>query len=92
VTPEIRLFLPDEKKFATISELSAVARKKYPSQRIITIDGLRVEFADGWFLVRASNTQPALILRAEAENKKLLTGYLAELKNLLREAGIKNDG
>jgi len=89
-TPEIRVFLPDEKKFATINRLRTIAREKYCSARIITIDGVRVEFADGWFLVRASNTQPALILRVEAENKKILNRYFGELKDLLKKAGVKN--
>lgn len=90
VSPEIRLFLPDEEKFATISKLQQIAQEKYPSARIVTIDGVRVEFTDGWFLARASNTQPALILRVEAKNEKLLKRYFAELKSLLEKVGIKN--
>lgn len=81
-TPELRRECPDEKKFAVIESLKARLLER--SLEINPIDGIRVEFPDGWGLIRASNTQPALVLRFEgetaarmAEIRDLLTGELA---------------
>jgi phosphomannomutase/phosphoglucomutase len=81
-TPELRRECPDEKKFAVIESLKA--RLLGRSLEINPIDGIRVEFLDGWGLIRASNTQPALVLRFEgdtsarmSEIRDLLTGELA---------------
>jgi len=81
-TPELRRECPDEKKFVVIESLKA--RLLGRSLEINPIDGIRVEFPDGWGLIRASNTQPALVLRFEgetaarmAEIRDLLTGELA---------------
>jgi phosphomannomutase/phosphoglucomutase len=69
-TPEIRYEVPDEIKFELVSR--AVARFKADKTQGITevvdVDGARILWEDGWALVRASNTQPALVLRFEAEN------------------------
>ncbi len=64
-TPEIRFDCPDEIKFKIVEEAKE-AFKEYPA---ITIDGIRIDFNDGWGLIRASNTQPALVLRFEAKDK-----------------------
>ncbi len=61
-TPEVRVEAPDERKFA-IAE--AVAARLGAEHEIVTLDGVRVILPEGWGLVRASNTQPALVLRAE---------------------------
>ncbi|MCX7942950.1 MAG: phosphomannomutase/phosphoglucomutase [Deltaproteobacteria bacterium] len=85
-TPEIRVDMPDEKKFKIVEEL----KEYFKSQKysVIDIDGVRVTFDDGWGLVRASNTQPALVLRFEAESenrlneiKDMFIKKLAELKD-----------
>jgi phosphomannomutase/phosphoglucomutase len=68
-TPEIRFDCPDEIKFI-IAEKAQQAFDEYPS---ITIDGIRIQFNDGWALIRASNTQPVLVLRFEAQSEKRLT-------------------
>jgi phosphomannomutase/phosphoglucomutase len=68
-TPEIRLDCPDEKKFQVVAELAAGFKKDY---RVIDIDGARVLFDGGWGLVRASNTQPVLVLRFEAGDRERL--------------------
>ena len=60
-TPEIRIDVAEEQKFSLMERLLTLA--SFPSARLITLDGLRVEYADGWGLVRASNTSPALLLR-----------------------------
>jgi len=83
-TPEIAIPVPDERKFAVMETLIGLAN--FPDAHLNTIDGLRVEFADGWGLVRASNTSPALLLRFEADSEHTLTAIQAKFKALLREA------
>jgi phosphomannomutase/phosphoglucomutase len=68
-TPEIRVDCPDEKKFQVVAALAEEFRKDYP---VIDVDGARVLFDGGWGLIRASNTQPVLVLRFEGRDKKLL--------------------
>jgi phosphomannomutase/phosphoglucomutase len=72
VTPEIRVECPDEVKFSLVEKAREHFRQKYP---IIDVDGVRVLFNHGWGLLRASNTQPALVLRFEAETEKQLREY-----------------
>lgn len=79
-TPEIRLDCPDEIKFKIV-EKAKDTFKEYPA---VTIDGIRINFDDGWGLIRASNTQPALVLRFEAKDEK----RLAEIRNFV-EAELK---
>ena len=77
-TPEIRVDCPDETKFKIVGNL----KKELSSEcEIIGIDGIRVIFPDGWGLVRASNTQPALVLRFEAKEEK----KLEEIKKFILE-------
>ncbi len=66
-SPEIRLKCADDRKVGVVEAL----KRKFQGEgyRIIDIDGVRVEFDDGWGLVRASNTEPALVLRFEASSK-----------------------
>ena len=66
-TPEIRIECPDEKKFDIVKQITNYFRKDYI---INDIDGVRVQFEDGWGLVRASNTQPVLVLRFEAQTEE----------------------
>jgi len=75
-TPEIRVDCPDNVKFSVVSKLTEFFRKDYD---VIDIDGARIVFKDGWGLVRASNTQPALVLRFEALSEK----RLAKIKELV---------
>ena len=78
ITPEIRLDCPDEIKFKVVESVRDTLRKTHS---IIDIDGVRVTFDDGWGLLRASNTQPVLVLRFEALTEK----RLAEIKALVEE-------
>jgi phosphomannomutase/phosphoglucomutase len=82
-TPEIRFETPDEVKFKIV-EKAKTAFKDYP---VIDIDGVRVNFPDGWGLIRASNTQPALVMRFEAKDeqslKRIREFVEGELKKLL---------
>ncbi|WP_421868565.1 phosphomannomutase/phosphoglucomutase [Motiliproteus sp.] len=68
-TPEINIEVTDENKFAIIEQLQ---QADYPGGEPHTIDGIRVNYPDGWGLVRASNTTPVLVLRFEAETAEAL--------------------
>lgn len=63
-TPEIRLHCADDQKFSVVSHVAAAFKRTHD---VIDIDGVRVNFADGWGLVRASNTGPVLVMRCEAQ-------------------------
>lgn len=76
-TPEIRVKCGDTKKFEVVAEAVAHYKAKYP---VIDIDGARIDFGDGWGLIRASNTQPAIVLRAEAETAERRDAIKAELQ------------
>lgn len=69
-TPEITIPIAEEKKFAVIQALQATAQ--FPNAEISTIDGIRADFANGWGLVRASNTTASLICRFEADDEQTL--------------------
>lgn len=68
-SPEIRAFCPDDRKFAVVAAVRDAFRGRY---EVIDIDGARVNFGDGWGLIRASNTGPALTLRFEAQSPERL--------------------
>ncbi len=72
-TPELRHELPDEIKFEVVRRMVERFQKKdHGITEVVDVDGARVLWNDGWALVRASNTQPALVLRFEAESEKRL--------------------
>jgi phosphomannomutase/phosphoglucomutase len=77
-TPEIRVECPDNIKFQVVKKVTQIFREQYD---VIDIDGVRVLFDDGWGLVRASNTQPALVLRFESMTKERLD----EIRGLVEE-------
>jgi phosphomannomutase / phosphoglucomutase len=84
-TPEIRIDCPDDRKFIIAERAKEYFRKHYDT---IDIDGVRVQFPEGWGLIRASNTQPALVLRFEAQSAEKLTEYRALVESKLKELGI----
>ncbi len=87
-TPEIRVYASDEVKFQIVDEVKKELAKKYP---IVDIDGVRVSYPKGWALVRASNTQAALVLRYEADTPEDLEAIKHEVGKTL-ELAIKGLG
>ena len=81
-TPEIRVDCPDERKFIIAERATEYFRKHYD---VIDVDGVRVRFPEGWGLIRASNTQPALVLRFEANSDAKLKEYRALVEEKLEE-------
>ncbi|MCD6319523.1 MAG: phosphomannomutase/phosphoglucomutase [Candidatus Desulfofervidaceae bacterium] len=77
-TPEIRTECPDEIKFEVVKKAQSYFPKHYNT---VTIDGVRIIFEDGWALIRASNTQPVLVLRFEATSEE----RLEEIRNIVEE-------
>ena len=80
-TPEIRVECPDPIKFDVVARVTAHFRA---TREVIDIDGARVLFDGGWGLVRASNTQPALVLRFEALDPARLEEIREEVEDALR--------
>jgi phosphomannomutase / phosphoglucomutase len=76
-TPEIRVDCPDEIKFDVVARVAEAFRGK---RKAVDIDGVRVLFPHGWGLVRASNTQPVLVMRFEATSEELLADYRREME------------
>ena len=76
VTPEIRLPCPDALKFEVVEKAVAHFKREH---EVIDIDGARIDFGTGWGLIRASNTQPVIVLRAEADSSE----SLAVIRNTL---------
>ncbi len=80
-TPEISIPVTDQRKFSLIERLRHEAC--FPLGRVSEIDGIRVDYTDGWGLVRASNTSPALLLRFEADSPAALERIEEEFRQLL---------
>ena len=84
-TPETRLACDEDKKFVIPETLTAEFAGKY---KVIDIDGARVEFGDGWGLVRASNTQPVVVVRFEARTAERLAEIQAMMLGPLERLGV----
>ncbi len=78
-TPELKIEMQEGENFAFLEQFIQQAR--FPDGEVNTIDGIRVDFADGWGLIRCSNTTPVLVLRFEGENEQALE----RIQNLFRE-------
>jgi phosphomannomutase / phosphoglucomutase len=85
ISPEIRVDCADDLKFDIVKR--AVAHWSATHQ-VVTVDGARVTFGDGWGLIRASNTQPALVLRFEAHTPERLAAIQDEMESWLRAQGV----
>ena len=81
-TPEIRVDCPDEKKFDLVRRLTEEFKKTH---EVIDIDGARISFEHGWGLVRASNTQPVIVMRFEADSED----HLSEIRALVESTANK---
>jgi phosphomannomutase len=85
-TPEVRFDCDDRRKFAVIEEVAA--RLSADGAKVSPIDGVRVQTADGWWLLRASNTQAVLVARAEATSAEGLERLKAALVAQLTASGL----
>ena len=81
ISPTIYVSCPDDKKFQIVEKLVEEFKKEYEEKNVIDIDGARVKLKDGWGLVRASSTEPALTVLFEAKNQE----KLEEIKGIFRE-------
>jgi phosphomannomutase/phosphoglucomutase len=88
-TPEIRVYASDAVKFKIVEDVKKELSQKYP---IVDIDGVRAQFPKGWGLVRASNTQEALVLRFEADTEQDLAAIRKEVEKTVERAiqGLEN--
>jgi phosphomannomutase len=85
-TPELRFPCSETRKFKTVEEVRA--RLKAAGAAVSDIDGVRVKNADGWWLLRASNTQDVLVARAEGRDAAALARLKGALAEQLRQSGI----
>ncbi len=85
-TPEMRIEAPEEEKFAIVERAAAYFAARYP---VNTIDGVRITFPAGWGLLRASNTQPVLVMRFEATDPRELDAYRGEVVDWLAGQGVR---
>jgi phosphomannomutase/phosphoglucomutase len=85
-TPEIRVDCEDERKFEVVRRVTEEFRKTHQT---VDVDGVRILFAHGWGLVRASNTQPVLVLRFEASTPDLLAQYRLEVESVVARAAAQ---
>ncbi|HEX4168776.1 MAG TPA: phosphomannomutase/phosphoglucomutase [Bryobacteraceae bacterium] len=82
-TPELRVDCPDDMKFLVVEKVAEIVRRHHT---VVDVDGVRVPYEQGWGLVRASNTQPVLVMRFEAASKELLKKYRRELEAIVEQA------
>ena len=85
-TPELRFDCDDAAKFGIVEKVKAALAAK--GANVDPVDGVRVTTADGWWLMRASNTQAVLVARAEAPDEQKLERVKAELLTALRAGGL----
>ncbi|MCY3611962.1 MAG: phosphomannomutase/phosphoglucomutase, partial [Gemmatimonadetes bacterium] len=84
-TPELRLEVPEDVKFPLVERAVRYFSNRYD---VVAVDGVRVQFGDGWGLIRASNTQPVIVARFEASSAKRLRQIRATMEDWLRQEGV----
>jgi phosphomannomutase/phosphoglucomutase len=84
-TPELRVDCPDDKKFGIVEKAQKYFASKY---KVIEVDGVRVLYGHGWGLIRASNTQPVIVMRFEARTQEQLDAIRNEMEGWLRQQGV----
>ena len=87
-SPECRVDCADDIKFDIMDKLAATAKARYGDRDVLLIDGIRVQDDSGWWLIRASNTEACLVVRAEGVDETALDGKITELKELLASCSI----
>ena len=87
-SPEIRIDCDEKLKFEVVKRVKKIASSNYKTSDLLIIDGIRVKNEKGWWLLRASNTQAALIVRAEGSSKVKLRALIKEINKYLIEAGL----
>jgi phosphomannomutase len=87
VTPEMRFPVDESRKFAVVSEV--LQRLSASGSKVNSTDGARVMTDDGWWLLRASNTQDVLVARAEARDQEGLERLLAQIDDQLAQSGVQ---
>jgi len=85
-TPEIRVDCADDRKFEVVRRVKENFQQTHET---VDVDGVRILFPQGWGLVRASNTQPVLVLRFEAATAELLAAYQQEVESAVAAAVTK---
>jgi phosphomannomutase len=86
-TPEMRFQVDEVRKFAIVEEVRD--RLAGDGTRVDATDGVRVKTGDGWWLLRASNTQDVLVARAEAANQQGLDRLIAQIDDQLARSGVE---
>ena len=86
-TPELNIELEEGENFSFMESMFAEAN--FTDGKITAIDGMRIDFSNGWGLVRASNTTPSLVIRFEADSKVALLGIQDQFRQLMKK--IKPD-
>ena len=84
-TPEIRIDVTEDQKWTVVSEALVYFKEKYD---VISVDGVRILFGDGWALLRTSNTQPVIVARFEARSESRLMEIRTEIAEWLTQAGV----
>ncbi len=84
-TEEIRISCPDDEKFQITERITQKAREKY---KVSDIDGVRILYPDGWGLIRASNTQPVMVVRCEGKTKEALERIMNDVKERVLAEGL----
>ncbi|MBF0367903.1 MAG: phosphomannomutase/phosphoglucomutase [Magnetococcales bacterium] len=86
-TPELRLFCEDERKFQVMERIAS--QQKAAGADLSDVDGIRVRLPDGWWLLRVSNTQPALVARVEAQSREKLQEIAKTVEKILAAEGVE---
>jgi phosphomannomutase len=88
-TPELRIDCADTQKFGTMDQIHNHVLSRHDEGNVNAIDGVRVRSADGWWLIRASNTEAALVARAESGSAAGLEQLIDEIESTLKAAGLE---
>ncbi len=89
VTPELRIDVDEDRKFDLMARIEQLA--SFPMAQVSRLDGIRADFPDGWGLIRASNTTPALLLRFEAGSRQSLQQIENAFRQLLKQVDQQLD-